>query len=115
MVEVLNALGVHCACVGNHDFDYGVQNMEALTGICHFPWLLSNIKDRHTGCVKGLHAQISYQQFSCDLLCPESGVLTDNWHPSSVLCICRVSNCPRAALAGCQVTNSGTHDVQANR
>ena len=27
MVEVLNACGVHAACAGNHDFDFGVENL----------------------------------------------------------------------------------------
>lgn len=27
MVPVLNALGVHCAVYGNHDFDHGVDNL----------------------------------------------------------------------------------------
>lgn len=49
MVEVLNSLGVHCACVGNHDLDFGVQNMELLISQCSFPWLLANIMDKHTG------------------------------------------------------------------
>jgi len=27
MVPVLNAIGVHCALYGNHDFDHGVDNL----------------------------------------------------------------------------------------
>jgi 5'-nucleotidase len=27
MIPVLNAIGVHCALYGNHDFDYGVDNL----------------------------------------------------------------------------------------
>ena len=27
MVPVLNAIGVHCAMYGNHDFDHGVDNL----------------------------------------------------------------------------------------
>ncbi|KAK9788853.1 hypothetical protein WJX73_008626 [Symbiochloris irregularis] len=49
MVEALNLLGVHCACVGNHDFDFGVQNLETLVKQCSFPWLLSNIFDKASG------------------------------------------------------------------
>ena len=27
MISVLNAIGVHCAMYGNHDFDHGVDNL----------------------------------------------------------------------------------------
>jgi len=27
MIPVLNAIGVHCALYGNHDFDHGVDNL----------------------------------------------------------------------------------------
>ena len=46
MVPVLNALGVHCAAVGNHDVDWGIPKLEELIGACHFPWLLANVLDR---------------------------------------------------------------------
>lgn len=46
MVPVLNALGVHCAAVGNHDVDWGIPKLEELIGDCHFPWLLANVLDR---------------------------------------------------------------------
>ena len=46
MVPVLNALGVQCAAVGNHDVDWGIPKLEELIGDCHFPWLLANVLDR---------------------------------------------------------------------
>lgn len=65
----MNALKVDCACVGNHDFDFGqslfVYCVELIPGFPHltklihsttFPWLLSNIIDSTTGTVpKPLH------------------------------------------------------------
>jgi 5'-nucleotidase len=27
MIPILNAIGVHCALYGNHDFDFGVENL----------------------------------------------------------------------------------------
>ena len=67
MVPVLNALGVHCAAVGNHDVDWGIPKLEELIGDCHFPWLLANVLDRsaeevpsqqgavqHLGCVQSM-------------------------------------------------------------
>lgn len=49
MPVVLNKLGIHAACVGNHDFDYGGPQCEKLIGMCNFPWLAANIKDAETG------------------------------------------------------------------
>lgn len=49
MVPVLNAIGTDVACVGNHDFDFGVQQFQHLTGKCRFPWLLANVLDPALG------------------------------------------------------------------
>ena len=69
MVEVLNSLNVHCSCVGNHDLDYGVDNLEKLTALCKFPWLLSNIKDNHTGEYHSVLCSVADRQSeSCSLL-----------------------------------------------
>ncbi|CRK28594.1 hypothetical protein BN1708_015266 [Verticillium longisporum] len=53
MVPVLNSIGTDCACVGNHDLDFGVKQFEHLARKCNFPWLLANPNDdklaRQTG------------------------------------------------------------------
>ena len=49
MVPVLNKLSIAAACVGNHDFDFGMDNLIALTGQTNFPWLLSNCCEARTG------------------------------------------------------------------
>lgn len=49
MVPVLNAAGVRAACVGNHEFDFGVDVFEGLAADCQFPWLLANVLDAATG------------------------------------------------------------------
>lgn len=48
MIPVLNGLDVSVACVGNHDFDFGVECLENLIGECNFPWLMSNVLDEET-------------------------------------------------------------------
>eukprot|EP01066_Platyproteum_vivax_P009518 Platyproteum_vivax@DN4196_c0_g1_i3.p1 len=48
MVPFLNLMNVHTACFGNHDFDFGVDNLEFLAGSCKFLWVISNVKDRDT-------------------------------------------------------------------
>ncbi|KAF4975922.1 hypothetical protein FZEAL_7339 [Fusarium zealandicum] len=49
MVPVLNMIGTDCACVGNHDFDFGVKQYEHLSTQCDFPWLLANVIDPDLG------------------------------------------------------------------
>ncbi|KAG2442606.1 hypothetical protein HXX76_002691 [Chlamydomonas incerta] len=49
MVPILNEIGVHCSCMGNHDFDYGLPNLLKLNAQCKFPWLMANVLDRATG------------------------------------------------------------------
>ncbi|KAI8717453.1 hypothetical protein NCS52_00821200 [Fusarium sp. LHS14.1] len=49
MVPVLNMIGTDCACVGNHDFDFGVKQYENLSSQCNFPWLLANVIDPDLG------------------------------------------------------------------
>ncbi|RXK38756.1 hypothetical protein M231_03932 [Tremella mesenterica] len=49
MVPIMNALGIDCACVGNHDFDFGYPHLTKLISSTSFPWLLSNIVDDKTG------------------------------------------------------------------
>jgi len=36
MVPILNAIGVHCALYGNHDFDHGVDNLVKVHLFCNF-------------------------------------------------------------------------------
>lgn len=48
MIPVLNDIGVHCAVFGNHEFDYGVDNLIEFTKRTSFPWLLSNVIDKET-------------------------------------------------------------------
>uniref|UniRef100_A0A1I8IWB6 Metallophos domain-containing protein n=1 Tax=Macrostomum lignano TaxID=282301 RepID=A0A1I8IWB6_9PLAT len=46
---VLKACNIDAACFGNHDFDFGVDNLVQCSQETGFPWLLSNIIDRETG------------------------------------------------------------------
>ncbi|XP_026193454.1 uncharacterized protein LOC34619759 [Cyclospora cayetanensis] len=46
MVPFLNLLKVHTACLGNHDFDFGIDELEYTIGSCNFPWLLTNVFER---------------------------------------------------------------------
>ncbi|KAK7204593.1 5'-nucleotidase [Myxozyma melibiosi] len=45
MVGVLNSgnIGVDVAVYGNHDFDFGVEQLIKLKSDCDFPWMMSNV------------------------------------------------------------------------
>jgi len=49
MMPFLKKAGIHCACVGNHDFDFGDEKLGELINRTDFPWLLSNVKCAKTG------------------------------------------------------------------
>ncbi|EAQ88608.1 hypothetical protein CHGG_05227 [Chaetomium globosum CBS 148.51] len=49
MVPLLNLIKTDCACVGNHDLDFGVRQFRHLTSKCNFPWLLANVLDPALG------------------------------------------------------------------
>lgn len=49
MVPILNHIGVHVASLGNHDFDFGIEELEKRMNEFSFPWLLSNVLDSKTG------------------------------------------------------------------
>ncbi|XP_066142642.1 mannosylglucosyl-3-phosphoglycerate phosphatase isoform X2 [Euwallacea fornicatus] len=49
MVTVLNDIGTHCAVLGNHDFDHGLEVLSQWVAQTDFPWLMSNVVDNETG------------------------------------------------------------------
>lgn len=48
MVPILNDIGVHVASLGNHDFDFGIEELQKRMNEFSFPWLLSNVLDSKT-------------------------------------------------------------------
>jgi 2',3'-cyclic-nucleotide 2'-phosphodiesterase (5'-nucleotidase family) len=44
MLECLNQFGIHVACIGNHDFDFGLKKVRDFVARTTFPWVCSNIK-----------------------------------------------------------------------
>jgi len=43
MVELMNAVGLDAMVVGNHDFDYGPEEMQARRAESTYPWLAANV------------------------------------------------------------------------
>ena len=49
MIDVMNAMGYRAAAIGNHDFDYELDNLQARFEQADFPLLSGNIKYRSDG------------------------------------------------------------------
>lgn len=47
-ISFMNAVGYTAMCPGNHEFDWGLDNLRALTDIANFPVLAANIIDKTT-------------------------------------------------------------------
>jgi 5'-nucleotidase len=48
MIEVLNKCHIAASCLGNHDFDFGLDVLLSRISESNFPWLLSNVFDIET-------------------------------------------------------------------
>ncbi len=48
-VEAFNAIGVDSVAVGNHEFDYGQEALQARIQEAEFPFLAANVRDAQTG------------------------------------------------------------------
>lgn len=73
MIPFLNLLKVHTACFGNHDFDFGIDELEYAVGSCNFPWLISNVFEK-TGQDMANRAFASLKTMRNDLGSPRGGV-----------------------------------------
>lgn len=49
MIEIMNAMGFDAMTPGNHDFNYGYEQLMKLKGMAEFPILGANIVDEDTG------------------------------------------------------------------
>ncbi|NDG85118.1 MAG: bifunctional metallophosphatase/5'-nucleotidase, partial [Proteobacteria bacterium] len=46
VVDFFNRLGVKTAAIGNHEFDFGLDNLKERTGNAHYPYVASNILEK---------------------------------------------------------------------
>ena len=53
-IKCLNAMGVDAMTIGNHEFDFGLDNFLKLQKMAHFPFLSSNVHYRDTQKLLGL-------------------------------------------------------------
>jgi 5'-nucleotidase len=48
-IEMMNALGVDVAVLGNHEFDYGPAVLKERLAESRFPWLAANVHEKNSG------------------------------------------------------------------
>ena len=53
VIDVMNGMGVDMCVAGNHEFDYGNEELKKRMNESNFPWLGSNIKNKETGEIFG--------------------------------------------------------------
>ncbi len=46
---VIKALRPDCGVYGNHDFDFGVEELVKLAAQCELPWVMTNVVDASKG------------------------------------------------------------------
>jgi 2',3'-cyclic-nucleotide 2'-phosphodiesterase (5'-nucleotidase family) len=49
MVEIMNALRYDAGALGNHEFDFGIENVRELMRLARFTWMAGNLRDSATG------------------------------------------------------------------
>lgn len=63
MAELLCLLGVDCATVGNHDLDFGVDQLIKLIQLTGCPWMCANVIDQLTGKpIAGVHETLMFER-----------------------------------------------------
>ncbi len=48
-IDMMNLVGYRALALGNHEYDYGEQNLRRLAGAAEFPFLAANIRVQETG------------------------------------------------------------------
>jgi 2',3'-cyclic-nucleotide 2'-phosphodiesterase (5'-nucleotidase family) len=61
MIDVLNEAPLDVNTFGNHEFDYGPDNLLEIIGASDFPWVTANVRDVDTGEIFG--ADLGVEEF----------------------------------------------------
>jgi 2',3'-cyclic-nucleotide 2'-phosphodiesterase/3'-nucleotidase len=51
MIDVMNAMGYRAAAIGNHDFDFDLENLQARADQANFPFLSANLSYQDDGSI----------------------------------------------------------------
>jgi 5'-nucleotidase/UDP-sugar diphosphatase len=50
-IDIMNTMGYQAAAIGNHDFDYGLENLQRRSAQAKFPFISANIRQKSNGAV----------------------------------------------------------------
>ncbi len=101
MIDLFNAMGVDLAGLGNHEFDFGPENLQARLAESRFPWLAANVTRKDGQPFAGL-APIWVREIdgikigAFALLTPEASVESS---PGPDIVIAPVQEAAKAAIA----------------
>ncbi|KAI8388837.1 Metallo-dependent phosphatase-like protein [Radiomyces spectabilis] len=79
MTNVLKLLNINAACIGNHDFDFGLPQLQKLLGNTNFPWLLSNVLDETGEPPSPLQRHLILEHPSSGLRIGVIGLVEEEW------------------------------------
>ena len=61
-IKMMNAMGYHAATIGNHEFDYGIENMARLFKMANFPIVCINYDVKGTPLEKLVKPYIIFER-----------------------------------------------------
>ena len=68
VIDVFNEIGYDALCVGNHDFDFGPEVLEALSKRARFPFLAANVRNRMEETPPYLKSKIAFPDAQVEFL-----------------------------------------------
>jgi len=107
-VECLNAMGVDAVTVGNHEFDFGLENFHKLQGRAAFPFLSANIVEKQSG--RPLCRSSLIIPLQDDLVLTVIGVTTED-----LLTITQAGNVATLGVTGSVSSVQQVHDLVRSR
>merc|ERR1712159_167444 len=79
MATVLNRCAIDCACLGNHEFDFGEVELKKFVGETHFPWVVSNVVEKSTKKPIADALESCFIDYSPNLRIGVVGLVEEDW------------------------------------
>ena len=79
MAKVLNKCAIDCACFGNHEFDFGKDELNNFVTETDFPWVVSNVKERDSGKPVAGAMESCFIQYTNNLRIGIVGLVEEDW------------------------------------
>jgi len=79
MATVLNRCSIDCACLGNHEFDFGEAELQKFVDHTRFPWVVSNVVDKRTNKPIAGALESCFIDYSPNLRIGVVGLVEEDW------------------------------------